>query len=69
MNHWDDMLAHLNGNPVQPLLGPLGRVIQAADAPLSDDELADVTSAAELALIFGITRQAAHLRLQKRGAT
>lgn len=38
-----------------------------ADAPLTDDEVADVTSPTELALLLGISRQAAHQRLKRRG--
>lgn len=45
-----------------------GRRIECRDEPLSADELADITSPSELALIVGISRQAAFQRLQQRAA-
>lgn len=56
----------LLGQPWPALPDLPGRVIVAADAPLTDDELADITDARELSLCAGISRQAAHLRLQQR---
>ena len=69
MNRWADMLAHLNGDPVQPLPGPAGRVIVAHDEPLSADELADIDSPAELGRLLGISRQRAYQLIQQRAAT
>lgn len=60
------MLRTLAGEPLPPLPGLPGRLIVAADAPLSDDELAQVTSPTELGLICGISRQAAAYRIARR---
>jgi len=46
-----------------------GRVIVARDAPLTDEELAAITNPTELALCAGISRQAAHQRLQRQAET
>lgn len=63
---WRRMCTALAGEPLLELPPLPGRVIVAADAPLSDEELAGVESPTELALILGVSRQAAHQRLAKR---
>ena len=49
--------------PMPPKLP--GVVYQCRDEPLTAEELADITSATELALCAGISRQAAQQRLQR----
>lgn len=63
---WHLMLAALQGKP-WPALPPLpGRRHACTDAPISEDELQGVTSPTELALLLGITRQAAVQRLKRQ---
>lgn len=65
-DRWALLLLGLQGQP-WPELPPLpGRLIVARDEPLPDDELAGIDNPNELAPCAGITRQAAHQRLQKR---
>lgn len=45
-----------------------GRRIECRDAPLTEAELADVTSPAELVRLLGISRQRAHQILSARKA-
>lgn len=67
-DRWALTLAGLRGER-WPLPADIpGRLIRAADRPLTDDELAGVDSATELGLLLGISRQAAFQRL-KRAAT
>lgn len=63
---WALTLAGLRGEawPMPPALP--GRRIECRDAPLTADELSDVTSAAELGLLLGVTRQRAHQILSER---
>ena len=65
---WALTLAGLRGEawPMPPDLP--GRVIVAHDEPLSADELADITSPAELGRLLGISRQRAHQLIQERAA-
>lgn len=60
------MLHTLAGEPLPALPDVPGRKIVAADAPLSEAELQDITSPTELGLVLGISRQAAAFRLARR---
>ena len=64
-DRWMLTINALLGEPM-PALPPLpGRVHVCIDGPLSADDLAGITSCAELALILAVSRQAAHQRLQR----
>jgi hypothetical protein len=66
---WTLTLAGLRGEP-WPMPGDLPGVVHACrDAPLPEAELDQIEDPKELALCAGITRQAAHMRLQQRKAT
>lgn len=65
---WPIVLRMLTGKPMPSLPTIPGRVIRAADAPLADEDLVDITSAAELASVLHITRAAAQKRLTARAA-
>lgn len=68
IDRWSLTLAGLLGQP-WPMPPELpGRVIQCRDAPLTSAELAAITDPTELALCAGISRQAAHQRLQRAQA-
>jgi hypothetical protein len=64
-DRWTLTLAGLLGEPWPPLPALPGRVHRTTDAPMTDAELAGISSPTELALILGISRQAAHARLKK----
>lgn len=68
-NRWPLTVAALLGEPWPPLPELPGTVHQCRDAPLTDEELAEITSPTELALCAGISRQAAHQRLQRQAET
>lgn len=66
---WHLLLLSLQGLPA-PLPPDLpGRRIEARDEPMSEAELSQIDDPRELALCAGITRQAAHQRLQARATT
>jgi len=60
------MLAALQGKPWPALPALPGRRHACTDRPISEDELQGVTSPTELALLLGITRQAAVQRLRRQ---
>lgn len=62
---WHQMLAALQGEPWPGLPALPGRRHTCADRAMTEDELQGITSATELALVCGITRQAAVQRLAK----
>ncbi len=63
---WHLMLAALQGEPGPALPTLPGRRHACTDAPISEVELQGVTSPTELALLLGITRQAAMQRLRRQ---
>lgn len=63
-DRWAVMLLALAGEPPPPLPAIPGRRITARDEPLSDAELAGVTSPTELALLLGIPMRKAQERLR-----
>ncbi len=68
MNRWALTLAALRGD-LWPALPELpGQVHRCHDAPLAEADLADITRPSELALVLGISRQAASQRLRPRAA-
>lgn len=69
LDRFDLTVAWLLGLPWPPLPPLPGVLHQCRDAPLSADELAAITSPTELALCAGISRQAAHQRLQRQAET
>jgi len=68
-DRWRLTLAGLRGEP-WPMPPELPGVVHVCrDAPLTTAELASITSPTELALCAGISRQAAHQRLQRQAET
>lgn len=68
-DRWALTLAGLLGQPWPALPALPGRLFECHDEPMTPDELAAITDPIELARCAGITRQAAHQRLQQRAAT
>ncbi len=66
LDPWAVTLACLQRVPLPVLPALPGRVHRIQDAPLTDADLAGITSPTELALVAGITRQAAVQRLQRQ---
>lgn len=62
---WTLTVAALLGEPWPALPDLPGRRHACPDRGLTDDEMAGIESPTELALIAGISRQAAHQRIQK----
>lgn len=66
MTRWHLLLLALQGHPWPALPALPGRVILCRDEPMSEAELADVTSPTELGLLLGVSRQRAHQLIQQR---
>ena len=65
-DRWHQIVAALLGVAPPPLPELPGRVHRAHDEPIADEHLVGITNCTELALVLGITRQAAHQRLQRQ---
>lgn len=68
MTRWAWTVAALLGEPLPPLPDLPGRRIACQDAPPTPEDIDAIEHPAELALVLGITRQAAHQRLTRRQA-
>jgi len=66
LTRWAWTLAALLGSPWPPPRKLPGRVHRIEDDPPTAEELAAITSCAELAALLGISRQAAHQRINRR---
>lgn len=63
---WNLTLAALLGEPLPALPAIRGQRHHCTDAPLSAQELEDIEGPSELALVAGISRQAAQVRITRR---